>query len=244
MNTRMKLALSGSLLLLALLVADYKTTAQRQPDSSANQPQERVIVMKLDFTPPVRITTIKTKKGVIEPDKPYPDNDDWLKGLTVLLDNESGKNLTYIDVEVLFHRPDNQAYEPPGVWHLEYGEDPFRYTSGEAVPPVRVKPIEHSDTFEIRLSDHDFDQLGVFLRDAKYSVVRGVEVRVNVIGFSDGTAWNGRMIRRDPSSPIGWSPIEPPGHEPSQIKQPQGSARKGTADFLKIAFKYSTEREP
>ena len=213
MNTRMKLALTGSLLLLALLVADYKTAAQRQPLSSVNEPQDRIIAMKSDFSPPVRIITLKTRKGVVESDKTFPDDDDWLKGLTVRLDNESGKRLTYVDVEVLFRRPDNQAYEPPGVWHLEYGQNPLRYTTGEALPPVRVKPIEDGDTFEIRLSDDDFEQLWVFLSDAKYSVVFGVEVRVNVVGFSDGTAWTGRMMRRDPGSPFGWSPIEPPGRD-------------------------------
>jgi hypothetical protein len=110
---------------------------------------------------------------------------------------------------------------------LQYGEDPFKYTTGEPVPPFNIKPIKNGKTFEITLSDHDFYQVIAFLHDIEYSVLNGIEVRVNVIGFADGTTWTGRMMRRDPGSPFGWSPIEPPEREqPQSKKQPQGSAKK------------------
>lgn len=158
----------------------------------------------------MKIVVLKTRKGQIESGRPYHDNDDWLKGLTLGLENNSGKNLTYISVEVFLRRPDDQAHEVPGMWTLEYGENPFRHTTGEPVPPVSVKPIEDGETFEITLSDQDFDRLEAFLRDTNYSGLKGIEVRVSIIGFSDGTAWTGRMMRRDAGSPFGWSPIEPP----------------------------------
>jgi hypothetical protein len=219
MNTRIKFPFTGSLLILAaLFVSNYKTAAQR-PSVSINETQDRVIVKKSDFDPPVKISKVKTRKGVIESDKPYPDDDDWLKGLTVRLDNDSSKDVTYINVEVLFRRPDNQAHKPPGVWPLEYGENPFKYTTGEPVPPVNIKPIKHGETLEITLSDHDFDRVKTFLREIQYSVLNGIEVRVIVIGFGDGTAWTGRMMRRDPGSPFGWGPIDPSAMKQSQVKE-------------------------
>lgn len=205
--------------------SNYKTAAQRQ--SFIKQAQDRVIVKKSDWNPPVKISKVKTRKGVIELDKPYDDDDDWLKGLTVSLDNKSGKDLTFVDVEVLFRRPNDQANEPPGVWHLRYGEDPFRYTTGEPIPPISVKPIEDGETFEVTLSDHDFYQVIAFLYDIKYSVLNGIEVRVTTIGFADGTAWLGRMMRRDPGSSFGWSDIEPPEREQPQKKQHKAVLKKG-----------------
>jgi hypothetical protein len=220
----------------------YKATAQRQVLAPlVTRTQDRVIVKKSDFDPPVKIVVMKTRKGEIESGKPYHDNDDWLQGLTVRLENNSGKNLTYISVEVFLRRPDNQAHEVPGVWTLEYGENPFRHTTGEPIPP-RVKPIEDGESFEITLSDHDFDRLKTFLRDTNYPELKRIEVRVSVIGFSDGTAWTGRMMRRDAGSPFGWSPIKPPDSK-QPLKEPKGSAQNGTANFFKLTFLHSTESQ-
>lgn len=244
LKMKTNLVITGSLLSVFILgITNYQTPAQRSFRSFIEQAQERVIVKKSDWNPPVKISQVKTKKGVVELDKPYSDDNDWLKGLTVRLDNHSGKDVTYLEVEVLFRRPNDTANEPPGVWHLEYGEDPFRYQTGEPVPDIKIKPIKDGDSFEVSLSDHDFDQVNTFLRNIKYSVVNGIEVRVMVIGFGDGTAWTGRMMRRDPSSPFGWSPIEPPERERSQTKPPQGSARRGTAFFSKMALRYSMDRK-
>ncbi len=214
MKTRIEFALTGSLLVLAaVLTITYRTSAQGPSDFSINK-IDRVIVKRSDWDPPVKISKIKTRKGVIESNKPYKDDDDWLKGLTINLDNDSGKELTYISLDIFFRRPDNQADKPPGVWSLEYGEDPFRYTTGEPVPPIRVKPIKDGESFVITLSDHNFYRMIAFLDDIKYSVFNVIEVRVSVIGFSDGTAWTGQMMQRNPASPFGWSPVDPPQREP------------------------------
>lgn len=210
MKIKINFVLTASVLVLViLLISNYKTAAQHQSASFIKQAQDRVIIKKSDWNPPVKITKVKTKKGVIELDKPYDDDDDWLKGLTVSVDNHSGKDVTYINVEVLLRRPADTDQKPPGVWHLEYGEDPFRYTTGEPIPPISVKPIKDGESFDITLSDHDFYRLIVFLHDIEYSVLKGIEVRVTTIGFVDGTAWIGRMVRRDPGGPFGWSDIEP-----------------------------------
>jgi hypothetical protein len=246
MNSRTKfiLIVSSLLTVLILILGVYKTTAQRQVLAPAGaERQDRVIIKKSDFDPPVKIVVMKTRKGEIKSGKPYHDDDDWLQGLTVGLDNNSGKNLTYISVEVLLRRPDNQAHEPPGVWTLEYGDDPFHYTSGELRPPVSVKPIKDGESLEITLSGHDFDRVKTFLRELNYPSLNGIEVRVSVIGFSDGTAWTGRMMRRDSDSPFGWSPIEPPESKKPQFKEPKGSAQSGTANFLTLTFMHSAESE-
>lgn len=176
------------------------------------QKEERVIEKRSDFSPPVKITLVKTKKGAVKFEEKFLDDDEWLKGLTVRLANASGKTVTSINVEMTFSRPENQAQEPPAVWHLFYGFDPLWFKPEEAIPSPQVKPILPGDTMEITLSDKNFDDLKLFLKEAKYPAsVKKIELRVIGIGFSDGTVWNGRMYRRDPKAPGGWSPIESEG---------------------------------
>lgn len=241
MKTKFQIVLIGLLPVLVVLpITNYKTAAQR-PASPTIEKRNRIIVKKSDWDPPVKIINVKTNRGVIELDKPYADGDDWLQGLTIRLDNRSGKDVTYIDVEVLFRRPHDTGHEPPGVWHLEYGDDPFRSDIDQAPQAVKVKPIKDGITFEVTLSDHEFDRMNTFLREIKYSVLNGIEVRVNVIGFADGTVWTGRMMRKDPSSSFGWSALDPSKPD-REIKPQLGSARRGTAFFSKLAFSYSIDK--
>lgn len=197
------------------------------------QKEKRLIEKRLDFFPPVKITTVKTKKGVIKLEEEFLDDDDWLKGLTVKLANASGKSVTYIDVEMTFPRPANQAQRPPAVWHLEYGSSPFQEKPVPSYHPLEVKPILPGDTIELNLHDRNYDDVKAFLKDTKYPAsIKKIELRVIVIGFSDGTAWNvGRMYRLDPKARFGMSPIEEPKTENSH-----GSARNRTAKFLKTNF--------
>jgi hypothetical protein len=131
-----------------------------------------------------------------------------------------------------FSRPENQAQEPAAVWHLEYGFSPLWFKPEEAIPSPQVKTILPGDTMEITLSDKNFENLKLYLKNTRYPIrIKKIELRVIGIGFSDGTVWNGRMFRRDPKAPGGWSPIEPEG------EKPHGSARNRTAELFGINSK-------
>jgi hypothetical protein len=197
---------------------------------AAGQPQkeeERLIEKRSDFNPPVKITLARTKKRAIKFEEGFLDDDDWLKGLTVRLANVSGKTVTHIDVEMAFTRPENQAQERTAMWHLEYGFSPLWFKPEETIPPPQAKPILPGDIVELTLSDKDFDDLKLFLKETKNPAsIKKIELRVIAIGFSDGTVWNfGHMYRRDPKAPRGWRLIEPEG------EKSHGSARNRTADF-------------
>lgn len=179
---------------------------------SQQQLKERRIDKLSHYSPPVRITLTKTKKkDSIRFEEKFVDDDDWLKGLTVRLDNSSGKSFRYARIEVQFRRPDYQEQDPPAIWYLEYGDYPFRYKTEEEMPPLRVEPVSPGEGLEISLGDDDFNQMEIFLTGARYySSTDAIELRITDIGFSDGTVWShGRILRRDPKSFWGWSPITP-----------------------------------
>ena len=261
MTSRMKFVLIASLLLTVTVsvFVTYRASAEQQDAHSVTQPdpgvmvaapsltvapgqqqlEERRIDKLTDFSPPVTITLAKTKKkGSIRFKERFLDDDEWLKGLTVRLDNNSGKSFRYIRVEVQFNRSEGQEQDPPAIWFLEYGDYPIRYKTEEEMPPLRVKPVLPGESLEISLSDSDFNQLDLYLKDARYS--RGtneIELRITNIGFSDGTIWNvGQILKRDPKSIWGWSPIKLRDGEQPLVEQPRGSARNRTAKFFEIPF--------
>ena len=51
---------------------------------------------------------------------------------------------------------------------------------------------------DLKLTDTRYEELKTFLSEAGFSQnIKLVEVRVNTIGFIDGTAWFGKMLKRD-----------------------------------------------
>ena len=73
-----------------------------------------------------------------------------------------------------------------------------------------MKPVLPRDVVEIALSDSEFDQVRAFLLESDFSNGSSniLELPLSEIGFSDGSAWAGRMMRRDSDRPGRWSTLE------------------------------------
>jgi hypothetical protein len=226
MNSRNKFLLASIMVLSLATVGRgaYKTKANRQPRAEVViQGQERLIVDKSRSNAPVKITLVKTKKGVVENNKKFLDDDDWLEGLTLRVLNRSDKTVTYVGIQLIFRRTEDQESGIPAAWPLDYGFDPFRLNPGDSIPPPQVTPILAGTETEIRLSESEYEEVKKFFAEIGFPAIRKrMELDIIKIGFSDGTAWNnGLMFRRDPSSqgPLkGWSLLGPTGNGKAEIR--------------------------
>lgn len=203
MNSRTRFLLIAAVLpiVAAVMISSQRAGAKRNTvDLPSSQPQDRLMVKKADFDPPVKITLVKTKGGLVETDKNFSADDDWLRGLTIQVLNDSGKTVTYIGMQLSFRRTDDQEKGLPAIWPVAYGVDPFRYEDWESMPKPQGVRVLSGSTVEIALSDLEYDEIKSFLRDIGFpSSVKKAELRVIKVGFSDGTAWNsGRVYSRDP----------------------------------------------
>lgn len=172
--------------------------------TSKSQIADKIIEKGGDYNPPVKIKLVKSKIGIIETDKKISANDDWLRGLTIRVRNDSNKPVTSVSIAIQFRRPENQAQELDLIAPIEYGQNPFTpLQEGSSIPPEFILP---GQTRDIALSDEGYDSLRSMLDELKYPTsIRSVKVEVRVIGFSDGTAWNtGKIFRRDPNNPDKW----------------------------------------
>src|SRR6185369_3148195 len=119
------------------------------------QGNERAINIKDDPRSPVKIMNVHTKGRKVESNKPFVDDDDWLKGLTVDVRNDSDKTITFLQLE-LFFQGTEPAKKPGASFTLDFGDNPFRYDSAAAVPPLSVKPVSPGEHLEITLTGDRF----------------------------------------------------------------------------------------
>jgi hypothetical protein len=210
----------------------YKTKANKQPKAEvAIQSQDRLVMDKSRSNSPVKITLVKTKKRVVDNNKKFLDDDDWLQGLTLRVLNRSDKTVTYVGIQLIFRRTEDQESGLPATWPLDYGVDPFRVNPEDIIPSPNVAPIAVGSEIEITLSEIEHNEVKRFLAEIGFPVSRKrMELDIIEIGFSDGTAWNnGLMFRRDPSSqgpPKGWRPLDPPRRGKVQLRESKGSATR------------------
>jgi hypothetical protein len=168
------------------------------------QVNERTIIIKDDRRSPVEIMSVRTKGRRVESNTPFVDDDDWLKELTVDVRNASDKTLSFLQLELFFPRPRPDAKKPGTSFTLDFGDNPFSYDSAAAMPALSVKPISPGEHLEITLTDNRLSALSTLLIDTGFFMTSKVQIRVNLIGFSDGTAWSGQMVQRQPKG--GWIP--------------------------------------
>lgn len=186
--------------------------------------QERTIEKQSFSNEPVKITVVKTKKGVVNPGEKFKDKTEWFKGLKVIVENVSDKPVTYIRVGILFSRPKGGAQDYPYGEPLEYGVNPFSPEGSEKSNQARA--IAPGKSIELVMPDVAYSYTKAILKELKFpESIKRIEIAVETVGFEDGTAWSGgQMWRRDQTAPRGWSPVE----------KPLGSAKNRTAKFLEL----------
>jgi hypothetical protein len=115
------------------------------------QVNERTIITKDDPRSPLKIMSVHTKGRQVESNKPFVDDDDWLKELAVDVRNDSGKPVTFLQVELFFPRPEPHTKKPGTSYTLDFGENPFRYDSAEAMPLLNVKSVSPGEHLRFHL---------------------------------------------------------------------------------------------
>jgi hypothetical protein len=172
--------------------------------SSKIQNPDKIIEKGEDYKPPLKITLVKSKFGIIETNKKISAGDDWLRGLTIRVRNDSGKTVTSVTIEIQFRRPEYQAGALDLLTPIEYGPNPF--APFERNSPLPAEPILPNQTKDITLSEQNYDALRAVLDVENYPAsIKAIKIQVRTVGFNDGTAWHkGKIFKRNPNDPDKW----------------------------------------
>jgi hypothetical protein len=198
MSLTIRLLIAGFLVMSASL---YATTAQEK---------ERTITKEMWRTEPVKIKLIKVKGKPVGLKQKFSEEDDWLKGITINLENISKKTILYIRFEMLFPRPEGvkNSEETPVYLHpLFYGEIP---PPGEPTPSDGRKQLRPGESVELALPENDHLLIKTTLERLGYPAdLTTVMLAIGDVVFDDGTKWRGDFIlHRDPHNPNKWNVVE------------------------------------
>ena len=148
---------------------------------------------------PITIQKLRTSAKEIELGKRFSGESDWLKGLTVTVQNVSSKAIARIELNLAFPRPAGTSSQVTTyVVRMIYGLEPSDPSYTQTQKPVL--PGESADVVlpdvNIPLIKIDLDSLG-YPQGSSHA-----QIRVDSVTFLDGTTWAGdEMLFPDPKSP-------------------------------------------
>ncbi|MGI9107880.1 MAG: hypothetical protein ACR2G4_16720 [Pyrinomonadaceae bacterium] len=164
------------------------------------QEQERAIGKISWRNEPIKIVKLKTKGKAIELGKKFSAEDDWLKGLTVTVENVSDKPISRIEISLLFPRPEGYSETIPTFTEkMIYGLDPSDAEAGGAQP--QVLPGERVD---VKLLEVNLPFIKTALESLGYpEKTTHTQIMVDAVTFNDGTMWAGDniLLYPDPHNP-------------------------------------------
>ncbi|HYY93281.1 MAG TPA: hypothetical protein VE713_02090 [Pyrinomonadaceae bacterium] len=146
--------------------------------------------------PPITIRQIMLAGKPVELGVPFAASDSWLEDLSVKVENNSGKAVTYFDLGISF--PNVEEGGPTLTLPLSFGQVPGAPNASgvkETLAPGASATLgvgRRADGLRQALSDnqHQADK---------------VNVRVMTVLFEDGTLWrNGFEGQPDPTHPLRW----------------------------------------
>lgn len=195
------LAITIILMLIVFFGANYwvDVTAQNK---------DKILELGNDFSPPIEVSSVESKVGLIEANKRFSASEDWFKGLTLKLHNTSEKSINHISVSVRFPRSNNQQ-KLDFVVTLNYGESPLPSEDGQFLIN-NANSIKTNDFVQIKLSDQEYEEVRTMLKERDYpSNIEKIKIYVTLIGFDDGTVWmGGKTYKVDKEKPGKLIPLE------------------------------------
>jgi hypothetical protein len=184
---------------LGLLVSPSLATSSAR---KLTQHEERKVKKDTYKNEPIEIVGLKNKKGKFKLNQKLADDDDWLDGFAVTVVNRTSKTISSVVITMIFHRPENHktSNDPPYVYTLHFSANPF---FPEYELRDKSKVIKPGESIDIAVSDEDYRQNNIFLRQVEYPAsIKRVELVLDTVGYEDGTIWSGgTMFKHDPNNP-------------------------------------------
>jgi len=170
------------------------------PTITIGQAQLRLIDKTTWRSEPVRIQKLRAADGkVIELGKRFSAEGEWLKGLTVTVENVSTKAIARIELNLAFPRSPGisaevSTYMVPLIYGLDPSDPSYTELQKTALP---------GDAVELHLPDVNLPTIRADLKNLGYAEdIWHVQIRIESVTFLDGSTWAGdEILFPDPKNP-------------------------------------------
>ena len=198
------------------------------------QQQERLIDKESWRNEPIKILKLKTRDKTIELGKKFEEDDDWLYGLTVTVQNDSGKAIARIDIELIFPRRGGSSTPETAYYaaHLIYGKDP-----ADVSPQEVLKLVLPGEKVDVKLLEVNVPSIMKDLEKLRYEQpVKLARIMLRAVTFVDGSMWagDGELLYPDPDNPR--RKLNPKLRDlwPKESKPPKVQSRFSSQDAILI----------
>lgn len=177
---------------VAASVAGWSLSAQL----TQGQGRKKTIEKAFTRNDVVEFSQIRVAQKLVEPGKPFDEDDEWLNKVSVRVRNISNKPIVYLSVN--FDFPETKSTGSQMTYPVSFGQQP-----GSRFPqkkdPLFMMP---GDSFEISLLP-DYAKMKSFVeRRHQISQIKKAELRVHFVIFADRTGWAaGNFYKQDPNDP-------------------------------------------
>ena len=228
METRSLRRILWSLVYVSLALVGLRMAARVESSQGMTPQRDRTVVRKPWRVEPVKVVAVKNKKKPnIEIGKPFDDDDDWLDGFTVTVENNSDQTVTAVIVEVIFRREAGDT-RPPVAELLNFGPPPM---APEYLLRDPHKTIKVGETADLQLVPHNYKILTDRLLRKGYSNGGArVELVISEVGFEDGSVLDSGTLwlqdpnnPRDPTKKIRADKLKPPGVQNHHVSTSKAS---------------------
>lgn len=173
--------------------------------SFAAPPRLRTVKRLSRPNEPVQIIAVKVQGKPIKFAKSFMAKDDWLGGLTLVIKNVSAKPVSWVNLDLSFHKPPEPAVRL--VERVTYGIGRWDEDKIRGGGP----PLKPGETVEVLYSVEQYRSIREIMDGMAYpKSVAEVEVSVEQVIFADQPElmWiEGKM--NEFHSPTGWRPVKP-----------------------------------
>jgi hypothetical protein len=182
------------IIFMGLPLGVWTLSARTTQDSE--QGRIKVIEQAFSSNPQIRVTRIKAGQRNRQLNEKFDDDDDWLKKLSVQLENTSGKTIVYLQVN--FNFPETKTSGNLMSYPIILGRKPGSQRVSHNDPLLFLP----GGTIEISLNEH-YNKLTKFIGTRHLpKLIRKAQLEIGFIVFEDGTGWSaGHFYRQDPNNP-------------------------------------------
>lgn len=186
---------SAGALLTAMTPSDARVSSGGEP-GGARRGGEKLLTKSSFPGEPIQIVKVKNKKRDIPVGKKFEEADaEWLRGFTITIRNDSGRDITHLSFAILFPADKNQASSEVSYtfdFMLWVSPQSKHYKESRRQRPERV--IRPNEKYDLTLSDEQYEHIQKVLRSLGYPSLREIEIWIDEVGFDDATSWRGGQI--------------------------------------------------
>lgn len=194
------LFLCGLLILTSSLAAS-NSRIFAIPQEKRKSVSKGIVLRKIEDDP-VKIKNIKVGSTARRFEDEFDDSDDWLRKLSLEIENNWNKPIIYLRVALSF--PETESSGNRMTFHVYLGNEP-----GSPLPPKRENlRIAPGEKVLINMADR-YEWLTQFLKTRQsMSQINKVEIQVGLAVSDDKTAWgDGVFFEQDPYKPGRYIPV-------------------------------------